>query len=127
MDVLTEFNNQNVKYVDAFSYDLENAFLGLSHNYILNELASLNIDPKFIKLIANDMSNQTQVIKINDIVSDPIIASSGVKQGGVKSPLIFNIAIKDILDSVKYCKNIVKYINSRMTYLIQLEYQIMRI
>ena len=72
--------------------DLSAAFDTVSHNILLNILAKeLNITGVALLWFQSFLSQRTQQVKIHDELSDTILLESGVIQGSVLGPVLYNI------------------------------------
>ena len=57
-------------------------------------------------MIHNMYIGQNIQVKWNDCISHVYAVSNGVKQGGVMSPLLFNLYVQDLIDNDKvYSQN----------------------
>ena len=54
-----------------------------------------------MNILKNSFNNRQQIVKYNDIFSEPIDVISGVLQGGVLSPTLFNVYVADIADNIE--------------------------
>ena len=72
--------------------DLSAAFDTVNHNILLNILAKeLNIKGTALRWFKSFLIQRTQQVKINDELSDSILLESGVAQGSVLGPVLYNI------------------------------------
>ncbi|KAI8122725.1 RNA-directed DNA polymerase from mobile element jockey [Lucilia cuprina] len=79
----------------AISLDIEKAFDSACHKGILYKLADLGVDPFLVKLLANYFMDREFYVGINNSSSCFGNVKSGVPQGSVLAPLLFNIFLYD--------------------------------
>ena len=68
------------------------------------------IESNLINIFENWLSKCSSKIVWNDVLSKPVSLLSGVRQGGILSPLLFSIFVDDILNKLK-SSNLGCYIN----------------
>ena len=68
---------------------------------LLNKLKSYGIFGQMFDLIAETIKNRRQIVKFNECFSEEILVKSGVLQGGVLSPTLFNIYISYIIRNIE--------------------------
>ena len=54
--------------------------------------------PLLLRFIINMYIGQNIRVKWNDCISHVYVVSNGVKQGGVMSPLLFNLYVQDLIE-----------------------------
>ena len=90
-------NNLDKNYVvGAVLMDLSKAFDCIPHDLIIAKLATYGFDIKSLEYILSYLTNRQQSTRINGIYSIFQIILSGVPQGSILGPIIFNIFINDI-------------------------------
>ena len=106
---LKDYNNNNTNIFVAF-LDASNAFDKLNHNILFHRLKDNNFPSYIIHFLNYWYRNQRICIKWGDNTSDSFPVSNGVRQGGILSPLLFNIYTNPMivkLNQIKsgYCLN----------------------
>jgi hypothetical protein len=106
-DYVTRANDDGM-VVDAVFFDFSKAFDKVSHSILIDRLTAHRISGRALSWLSDFLINRFQKVKFGDSVSDAISVSSGIIQGSVLGPTLFNIFINNIDRSLKHC-NILKY------------------
>ena len=91
----------NNKATAAVFLDLEKAFDTMSREICIRELHKKGITGNLFNYIVDYLENRTFQVRVGETLSDHFIQEMGVPQGGILSPILFNItldAVENISD-----------------------------
>jgi hypothetical protein len=81
--------------------DASKAFDRLDHSILLGKLIARQLPTCFIKVIACWYSNLYSSVRWNSMISAEFKVLSGVRQGGILSPVLFNLYVDDLIKDLK--------------------------
>ena len=96
--IAESFNMQS--QTDIIYTDFSKAFDRLDHNLITHKLSAFGLSDSLVNLFKSYLSNRTQYVVSSGFKSVEYLATSGVPQGSILGPLLFNIFLNDIVEVI---------------------------
>lgn len=95
---LHDVNGQ--RFVGALMLDLSKAFDCVAHNLLLKMLPKFGLCENSTRLVASYLTDRKQSVKIGMLLSDEEDILSGVPQGSLLGPILFDLYVNSICDQI---------------------------
>ena len=92
------------KFTGLVFLDLTKAFDTLDHELLLTKLSDFGLSNSSICWFKAYLTERTQSIYTNGVLSDPELILYGVPKGSILGPLLFIMYVNDHPSVVRYCK-----------------------
>lgn len=90
--------------VDVIYTDYNKCFDRIDHTVLLRKLQSVGIRGNLYRWFTSYVRNRCQTVVLSGYTSSPMHVPSGVPQGSLLGPLLFNIIVNDVYSCFKYSK-----------------------
>ena len=85
--------------------DMSKAFNSLNHDILLLKLQDIGLSSVALNWFSSNLSNRFQAVRINSELSDKLPVQSGVPQGSILWPILFNIYVNHLPSVPQCCKS----------------------
>jgi hypothetical protein len=65
-------------------------------------LREFHFEDKLIKLIEISILETFVKVRVGNIITDPILVKSGLRQGDAVSPILFNIVVEKVIRELRF-------------------------
>ena len=96
-----EYFNDRGSNVYMAALDASKAFDRVNHFKLFAILIKMGLSPSFVNIIVNWYSKLFVVVRWNGYNSTPLSVLSGVRQGGILSPILFNVYVNCIISTLR--------------------------
>ena len=94
---VVQYYTQRGSNVYVCALDATKAFDYVDHTILIDKLIRRGVPPCFLGVISNWYSKLSAVVRWNHVLSDKFYVLGGVRQGGVLSPVLFNLYVDELI------------------------------
>ena len=84
--------------------DASKAFDRINHGKLFTKLQDRGVPPYLVRILQYWYTYQTMQIRWGNSISSPFRVTNGVRQGGILSPILFNVYMDDLSKELNKCK-----------------------
>ena len=95
-NLINKYCHKNRKYLYGCFIDFSKAFDSVPRDILFQKLIKYGITGKFLEVIMNAYREDHTFVKIKNKLSPKIMTEIGVKQGCIMSPMLFNLFMSDL-------------------------------
>ena len=99
-NIVNQYCHKNGKKVHGCFVDFQRAFDSIPREVLFQKLYNYGIKGKFYQTLENMYSNDKGCIKIGGYITNLFEINLGVKQGCILSPILFNIFLADLTNTL---------------------------
>ncbi len=95
--LVTEHPEDPKAYVRLLFVDFSSAFNMLQPHLLIEKLKNMNVNPFILKWFMSFLTNRVQYVRVNNVLSESRLSSTGAPQGCVSSPVLFTLYTNDCI------------------------------
>ena len=95
-EVVQNYNAKGSEVYCAF-IDLSKAFDNIDHEILNDKLTKSNLPPMLVNILNVMLKNTYAHVKFDNVHGNPWRITSGTRQGGILSPLLFNFYLRSLV------------------------------
>lgn len=98
-EIVSKYTSQNSSVFLCF-IDASKAFDRINHEKLFVKLIDRGVPKVLVRILAFWYAHQLFHVKWDNVVSAPFSVSNGVRQGGILSPILFNVYMDELSDKL---------------------------